>query len=167
MGILAAVGREVARTGLPIKWSNIGEFHNALTTRSHAGTCWPGTAHLYVKHDATLCVCVCVCVCVSKCFPWGSRQPNWHWRLARLPGYPGDRYWTASRPHFPTPSFFISFFYTTMSPLSLQTAFPQLSIPCELPSCSQTDRQITPQLLYCPTNALNCTNCRVIKITKV
>lgn len=65
MGILTAVGRQVARTGVPIKRSNIGGDHNALAT-SHAGTCRPGRARLYVKHDATLCVCV------SKCFPWGA-----------------------------------------------------------------------------------------------
>jgi hypothetical protein len=86
---------------------------------------------LYVKHHAT--------VCVSKCFPWGSRQPNWHWRLARLPEYPGDRYWAASR-HISRRHLFF-FFILPLLPLHFippsdqhgySTDLPQLAILCTL-----------------------------------
>ena len=107
---------------------------------------------MHARKGASVCVTRChsVCVSVSKCFPWGSRQPNWHWRLARLPGYPGDRYWTASRHISRRHPCLFPFFYicTTTSALSFHTSFPKLSIPCELfyicemPTCSpdtQTD----------------------------
>jgi hypothetical protein len=102
-GILPSVGKETTyRSTHSARQYWCGSCHTAVTdTRQSAG--------LYVEHDAT------VCTCVGKCFPWDTRQPNWHWRLARLPEHPGDRYWAASRCISPAQSLFFSF-YNLSSP---------------------------------------------------
>jgi len=75
-------------------------------------------------------------------FPLGQQATQLTLKARQIAGVPRRPILNRKPPHSPAPSFFISLFYTTTSPLSLHTAFSQLSIPCklfgiwELPTCS-------------------------------
>jgi hypothetical protein len=91
--------------------------------RSHAGTCRPGSARLYVKHDATARVCVCVLVNVS---PGTQGNPT------DTEGSPDCRstQGTDTEPQAATfpGAILLFFFYTTTSPLAPHTAFRPTSL---------------------------------------